>query len=145
MVNYVLPDYFFEKVADRLSMRRDDVETVYNAYLSNLSKALEKEGNIYMTGLGTITAQTKGLVVMYKALNILNKHYRENEEPDQIRCLVYIKRIETVWQKMRKVEKKYEYIKGSLEKFRSNLGRFEELFDNNGYYRGDSKEKKGDM
>lgn len=149
MDNYVLPDYFYLKVANDLDLPREVVEKVYRSYLKKINESLETEGNIYVKSLGNFTVDPNRVMdVMYRTLKKANAEYdKENCINDKV--IELLKKIDINQKKIDQVQKKYEYkwelIERSLEKFRSNLGRFEKFFDNKGHYRGDSIEENSDL
>lgn len=149
MDNYVSPDYFYLKVANEMGLPREVVEKVYRSYLKKINETLETEGYIFLKGLGTFhTDPNKALDVMYTFLYKANLEYdKESKITDGV--LNHLKQIGIARTKIEHSKKKYEYkwelIEQNLERFKANLGRFEEFFDNEGFYRGDSSEAERDL
>jgi hypothetical protein len=57
----------------------------------------------------------------------------------------WYKAVSDAYKEVLKLNQKYEYIKGSIEKLKVDYRRFEELFDNEGNCRRSFKIKDGEM
>lgn len=135
----VLPDYFYDKVAKELGLSTVIVQRVYAAYQKKLVEALKTEAHIYVRGLGTLTM--KPLTALGKMHEKLEKAKAIAERKGTTYDMAIHGCFQTIshhWLKLNQLKSKYEFIEGSLEKFRSNLGGFEKFFDHDGYYKGNS-------
>lgn len=143
---YVLPDYFYEKVANDMGLPRTVVDRVYSAYQRKLVEALKTEAHVYVKDLGTITLKPNtALAMMHKKLESAESKFQRVQTTYDIKINDYLAFISNLWLKLNQMKDTYEYIERGLEKFRSNLGRFEEFFDNDGNYKGNRKRENEDM
>jgi len=148
--NKLTPEFFYERVAKKTGVSKDQVKELYSKYLNRLQEVSRLDNKIMVRGLGTFELNPKKVLSKLYALDRLldMARYKEIVEsseplPDWIeeRLVVAGKLIKHLNQ----LEYKHGYIKGSVEKFWANSRRLDQFVDSKGCRRRSSGEAISDL